>query len=208
MVERRIDEQLERHRWAFALAREERDRCGEVATGAGAADGEMIGIQVELEAMVCDPARCRVAVLESGGKRILRGSSVRDRDDRARRRVREPSADGVDSVDRSEHPASAEEVREDGQRTIGCGHIDTDGNLTARTGHNALEYAGDVLRRRRRGLGELRRACLGDGELVHRARSGGMSLETVRLDLGIERASSHVGTTLASPSSAHCRCAA
>ncbi len=74
MVERWIDEQLERERGASTLAREERDRGREVAAGARTADGETARVQAELRAVLCDPARGGVAVLEPCRERILGAS--------------------------------------------------------------------------------------------------------------------------------------
>jgi len=120
---------------------------------------------------------------------MLRSAPVRDRHNCASRRARESPADRVDGSDRAEHPASAEEVHEDGDRTGGLGHVSADGNLTGRAGQHAIDDLRYGLQERRRlYLSELRFPCLGDGELMQRARPGGLPLAKIRLDLGIELA--------------------
>ncbi len=191
MVERRVDEQLECERRPSALASEQRDCGREIAAGAGAADCETIAIQAELGAVLCDPARRRVAVLESGGERTLWGSAICDRDDRAGCCVREPPADRVDRRERAERPASAEEEDQHGRRAHVVGQIEAHWDLAIGTRRHALENAGDGLWGHRRGLGEFRRTCLGDRELMHRARPCGMPLAPVCLDLWVEPAFRH-----------------
>ena len=119
MVEWRIDEQLRREWRAVALTGEQRDGGREVAAGARAADGQPVGSSPSSAAVLGDPAGGGVAVFEAGGKRVLRGAAIRDRDDCAGRLVRKPPTDGVDGIERAEHPASAEDVHEHGERAGG-----------------------------------------------------------------------------------------
>src|SRR5512133_3715064 len=97
---------------------------------------------------------------------MLRGQAVVDRDDGTTSRIRKPSADGVDGVERSQHPSAAVEVDERGKRLGSVREIEACSDLAGRPGQCAIEDFGNGLGHCRSKLQALRLARLFNGELV------------------------------------------
>src|SRR6266508_6329063 len=143
MVERRVDEQLEDERRSTALAGEQGNGRGEIASRTRAADGKAAAVESVLVAVLGDPVGRRVAILEPGGEWMLRRPPVGDGDHGTPTLVREPAADRVGDFERAEHPTAAEEVHEDRARARGVREVEAGGNVSRGPGQRAVEYLGD-----------------------------------------------------------------
>jgi hypothetical protein len=186
VIEWRIDEQLECKRRPVTVACEHCDRCGEIAARTCAAKGQPRRVESVPVAVLGDPARCRVAILERGGKRVLGRAPVGDRENRARRRVREPPADRLGGLERAEHPAASEEVGEHGQWAGGGRQVHACGDRSRRPRQHEVANLGDGLGHLRAQPGDLGFACVRHGELVHGTHAGCEPSLPKRLGLGMK----------------------
>ena len=117
---------------------------------------------------------------------MLGRTPVGDRDDGALCRVREPPANRVNGLERAEHPAPSEEVREHGQRAGGVRQVHACGDRSGRPRQHEVANLGHGLGHVRAQPGEFGRARLGHGELVDGTNARGEPTLSKRLDLRME----------------------
>ena len=165
----RVDQRL--HAQRDLAAQPARDDRGEVAAGAVARDRQPLGVGAERGRVGGEPADRAGRVLEPGRERRLGREPVVDADDDRARRVGERAHDGVEGVDRAEHPAAAVQVDDERQRAValragtGAPGSSPRGRLDLEVAHlrDRLARSGHLLR-----LGLVAGARLVDRHLVRR----------------------------------------
>ena len=172
MIERRVDEELEGERGPPVAGQLGDDRR-EVSASAHAADSQPSRIDAELDCLLGYPERRRVAVVHRSRKTMLRRAPVLHGDDAAGGRSREPPAEPVSALERSEDPPAAGEVDDPGPRGGQRRAVETCRQLAGRAGYAQLLREDAVVRCGSAGhLCFLNRARLRDGQVAQRARAG------------------------------------
>ena len=132
----------------MAIARHQRDRRGEVAARAVAADGDPGGVDAEIGRVARGPKGCRVRVLGRGRELVLGRQPVVDRHHHASRAVGDRATRRVVGVETADDPTPAVEVDERGERRRGrvLRPVDAHGNRAFGAGHGAVLHACHGLR--------------------------------------------------------------
>src|SRR5690606_8886915 len=114
IVERRIDQELVRDTRTAALPCEERERGGEVAARARAADRDARGIDAERAALVGEPCERGIAIVERCRETVLGRETIIDRYDDAADLLRERREREIVHLEVAEHPAARVHPQERG----------------------------------------------------------------------------------------------
>ena len=114
VIGRRINEELERDRWAPALAGEQTQCSREVAARTVARHRQALGVDAQFFIMRGNKGECVVAVLEPGGEGKFGREPIVDRHDDTARPGRERTRRRVVRVEIADDPATPVEVHDDG----------------------------------------------------------------------------------------------
>src|SRR5947209_2231246 len=117
-----------------------RQYCRQISSRAHTTHGQARWQAIDLLCMFCHPANGAIALFEPGGKFILRGQTIGDRDNEPATLVGQTAAQRVLCLQVAHDASAAVEIDQHGEWTNTSRNIDSKWQCTQRTGDAALKH--------------------------------------------------------------------